>query len=81
MAYLPNAEAQARQYFKDVELVRLTVPEVDHLGVVDLVSSRAFVGYSFRARGPGQGDARDLDPHVRLPGGSDLVRGSMGRTP
>lgn len=56
IAYLPKAHEQARGFFKDAELVILVIPKVDHTGLVDLETTQAHVGYSFRARGAGQGD-------------------------
>ncbi|MBK9002050.1 MAG: serine/threonine protein kinase [Myxococcales bacterium] len=56
VAYFPTAERHARGYFKDAELVTLVIPKVDHTGLVDLEATQAHVGYSFRARGVGQGD-------------------------
>lgn len=63
LAYLPRATEQATQHFPDAELVVMTVPHVDDEGMVDLVATQAYVGYSFRARGPGQGN----------PGGEPLL--------
>ncbi|MBI3205451.1 MAG: protein kinase [Myxococcales bacterium] len=56
IAYLPRAVEQAKQHFPDAELVVMTLPHVDDAGLIDLVATQAYVGYSFRARGPGQGN-------------------------